>query len=245
MRMRMRFLASAAILGAALAVTSAPDPASAAPVSWEVEGTVRVLSGGFPTEILWDLVDLNVQPPDARLSLSFAFDPDAGDLNPDPSIGSYFPAVISADVTLGDWHLTGITGSVEIGSPVDGMGIFPDAYAVTWVFRLSDSTGITDEDPVLLVRLVTLDPSIFPTDAIPLDPPDLGDLLPYGTQYEAGTSGIFYDFGTEAFMNPCTAFGQDCAEIEVELTSLRRVPESGAVALLGPVVFALFASRRR
>jgi hypothetical protein len=166
-------------------------------------------------------------------------------LDPDPSIGSYFPpVVISADVTLGDRHLTGVTGSVEIGSPVDGMGFLPDAYTATWVFRLSDPTG-TDEDPLLSLRLVTLDPSIFPTDAIPLDPPDPSDLLPQGTQYEAGSSGIFYDFGTRAFMNPCTALAQDCAEIEVELTSLRCVPEPGAVALLGPVPFARFASRRR
>lgn len=236
----------ASILGVAIALM--PALATAASVRWDFEAVVREVvvygpQGGDPTQLAEAVSSLGGVV-GAPLVGSMRFETLSADVDSDPNRGDYRGAITVLDVAIGNaWSLSYDPGAlVSAGSQIVVSRVFsvsPPLFVELISGGLIDPTGTLGRNVLLGMDLYSLDPSVFPDDSLPSQPPDLASLagyVPYGQDPLLG-------YGTLALFAGCGDLG--CASFYSEIVEITLVPEPGASALLGVGLASLAALRRR
>jgi len=195
--------------------------AAAVPVTWRFAGTIETIDNATP-ETLAALSSLGVAP-GSGFSGRLVFESEAPDQDPNVDFGRYEYAILLFEVTIGSFEASFGTDAAYnqflINESVDF--IYPVGYG--------PGTSSVFDDPILSLELVGR-PGLLSSDALPVTPPDLADLDPYGLGHPLNS------VGTAFFLA-----GGDAGLIG-SLTQL--VPEPGAGALALVAVAAVAWARR-
>jgi len=197
--------------------------ATAAPVTWQLEGTVRaILSCCGATYVpVADpgLTSLGVVP-GAPYTATIVLEASVPDGDPSPDFGSY-AAVTGLDFLAGTYHLgPGARFQVLNVNVVDQLMILDAGFPT--------GAGTVFTDPTFGFEVVADVPGTFPTDALPIDPPPVANLHPYDP------GELHFGFGTTfAIIGHGTGQGtSQWEQIRADVTRWVRVPEPGVTALL-------------
>jgi hypothetical protein len=228
----MRLRTRPCLAFAVLTLVVFPTAASASLIEWGFEGVVRIRRVDGPTAsdraavaIAADSLGAVVGAP-VRGSLTF--DTTAQDIHPeDPALGTYVDAVVDSQISIGDRSLVHGVGP---SNSIIAIGMSPTHF-------LSANDNVIDPTGTLSLALFGLNPesrdaNTLPTDALPLDPPTLASLVPFGLDYD--TSG---GYGSEIFFAASVAGGS--LILQSEITRIERVPEPAIAILVGVAALAL------
>jgi hypothetical protein len=212
-----------------------------APITWEFEGRVEIveLSGNLPVgtaELAAVLTSLGVEV-GAPVMGSVRYESSTPDDRPEASNARYRGAILHSDATI---------GSYAVASASDGgdaiAGTFPES-GVSAFFTESyfvDEIGLLNGFGLIGILLGSHDPTFFAPETIglPLDPPALHDLDPFGLDESSA-----FGFGSGVFFGGSTDIGRFV--VRASLSRLERVPEPELTLLLAGAGLALAALRRR
>jgi hypothetical protein len=152
-------------LGVAVAAASGGSAARAAPVTWEIDGTIVFVSGG-----VFGSLGIGLGTPyTARVVV------DA----PLPGDGSQ-GQLLSMEFSAGSYHAT-----VSAPAGYSSLGFGGDILVATMV--QSGSFGTLPANPELLFTVDSPAWDGVPTDTIPFDPLPVADLVPYGVGPNGGS----------------------------------------------------------
>jgi hypothetical protein len=93
----------------------------------------------------------------------------------------------------------------------------PNLSAEQTQVDMLDPTGTYSSSSILALSLQAKDPTLFAGRPMPVDPPSLAQLVPFGLDTTVG-----YDYNTSVALYEAT-FGGAAANFYAELTSLQRV----------------------
>jgi hypothetical protein len=194
-------------------------PADAAPVIWHVQGEVIEVTNA-PSS----LTSLGVEAGTPYTAI-VVLESDASDSNLSPEFGSYDGASLAMDFTAAGYHAS--AGPIEEFSSV-----FVNVDQQAFLASMGPN-GLGDlfSDPFLLMRVQAV-PGTFLSDAMPLVPVPIDDLIPPGGSPFGGT--VFVVSGN-------TEAGQ--VQILANIYSWVSVPEPEVVSVLAVAIAALFGGR--
>jgi len=221
------------VLAVFLSLVSAASVAHATPVTWEFDGIVRVVSINGGTASDKSLVSAALGALGGTVGT-----PVSGFIRFDPEV---FPSPIKECVV----SLSGASLSqILVGDGFDSIliattGTEPGASLMELGRTLVDPTGLFRFIDMSL-ELTSQDPFFFTPGVIPIEPPALSALDPFGLDTREGGFG----YGTNLWLanNSSTASGTGFV-LRAELTSLVRVPEPGSAVLVIAALLVLFSRR--
>ena len=213
-------------------------PASAAQITWAFTGVVRTVSIGADDGTLAPrLTSLGVTA-GSPVAGFMRFESATADLRPEPDNALFADAVQEFVLSLTGASLS-MPPDLDPNDPENPlhaiyMGTFPEVPGSEMFpdVDLADPTGQLNF-LFAAIELSSHDASFFDPTALPLNPPPLAALDPFGD------SGSLFGFGSDLVL----AGGNNLTDINffarTELTSLVRVPEPSMLAIAGLVLVAL------
>jgi hypothetical protein len=203
------------VLSLGLIALFAARPASAITITWTFDGTLELVGGSIPTT----LQDLGVQI-GAPVHGFIRFDPSTPNATAsNPIVGQYTGAIDVAAITIAGWSLA---RSIYVPDPTQTVADWlvtatPNLSAEQTQVDMLDPTGTYSSSSILALSLQAKDPTLFAGRPMPVDPPSLAQLVPFGLDTTVG-----YDYNTSVALYEAT-FGGAAANFYAELTSLQRV----------------------
>jgi hypothetical protein len=233
----------AAVLGIGFAGTG-----RAAPITWEFEGRVEIVgvAGNLPVgtaELAAMLTSLGVEV-GATVTGSVRYESSTPDDRPEASNARYSGAILNSEAIVGSYRMAGdlFEGDPSFHSREIFAGTFPESGISAYFTQshLGDEIGLLSRFGLMGLELSSHDPSFFAPETIglPLDPPALQDLDPFGFDETSA-----FGYGSAVFFGVSTDIGS--FTVRASLSRLERVPEPELTLLLAGAGLALAALRRR
>ena len=199
-------------------------PASAATITWEFDGIVRIV-GGSPAGIgVANSLGVAAGTPVhgfVRFESDVPRDPVI-----DPTEARFSNSVVDGQASFSGWSLS----HAQFLGPITTRAI-PGVLSSDFVLTSLVDPTTTFGSPLFEVDLVSADSALFSLDQITIDPPPIALLAPFGPN------------GSQILLSGTGPVGS--VTIQAELTSLVRVPEPSALALIALAVLAVRYPRAR
>ena len=218
--------------------------AAGAQITWAFTGVVRTVDVNLDDGTLAPLLTSLGVTAGSPVAGFMRFETATADLRPEPDNALFADAVQEFVLSLTGASL-GLAPDLDPDNPVNPlhaiyMGTFPEIPGSEMLPEVdfADPTGQLNYLFAAL-ELSSHDPSFFDPTALPLDPPSLAALDPFGD-----TSSLF-GYGTDLALAGGNNLTNTNFFSRVELTSLVRVPEPGAWALVALALLSVRYPRRR
>lgn len=230
-------------------VLTLANVAAAIPVTWEAQGVVRSITLGPDADAstAGALTALGVEV-GAPFTVSVSYDSDAMLYSGVLYNTSYALGITDMHADFSHWSLNGAVGPysgagvIEVDQFLepDDMGNTPRSNLV-FLGAFRDTTYSFPESPSLNVSVdwgfLTNDPYLFSNTSLPVYPPDLGTLPPYHFDPTDGSTTL----GSVMYLTNDDTYNATYKVFDVagEITSVRLVPEPGALALIALALLAV------